>query len=115
MRVGTGPYLERRLGVRASVHTYRWGFHIKLRRGATWRHFIVKTRRGAVFGKERARGEIWVGWWSSRKGERAPLSGWRIKLHADRMAKIRPRESWSVPVYPTKARDRRSERRRNAA
>lgn len=85
------------------------GFHIKLRRYGVFRHLVVKMRRGAAFGHNGRRRELWIGWFETRDGVRGLLNGWRWSMAVDRMRDFQPAQDSDVPIVPTKPRDRVAE------
>lgn len=115
MRFAVGP--ERRW--RLSLHLFgprddkgRWrtcGFHIKLRRGRVFRHFVVKLRRTQAFGRNGSRLEMWVGWFESRDGVRGLMNGWRVVRSIDRMRDYKPTENSDFPIAGSAPRDRRAD------
>lgn len=101
MRVGTPDVRQ----LRAGLHFFRWGAHLKLRRGSRYRHLIAKVRKANRFGNVSGR-ELWVGWWMSDKGIRKPFNGLAVGLRIERFAKVEMSDSMDNPVYPTNARER---------
>lgn len=68
MKLATPRALESRFGARVSLHTFRWGAHIKLRKpGGRWFHLVVRWHRGSALGQTKARRALWIGWWRSEK------------------------------------------------
>lgn len=103
MRVGT-PTLR---GIRVGLHVFRWGAHLKLRRGDRFRHVVAKVRRVNRFGRVSGR-EVWVGWWISDKGERKPYSGVSLGFRVEHFGRVAISEGMDHPFYPTKPRKLRS-------
>lgn len=91
-------------GNRAGFHCFRWGFHVKIRRGGWFGHFTVKFTREHDHGRRGARRALWIGWWTSRDGTRGPISG--LKFSFTVVRHLQPTPRMRVPIYPTKPRTR---------